>query len=72
MSGILLLLLLAGAHSVKPACTAELRSSLWPDKAARDSRTPIEMCVRKHGSYRWQPLTVDISQLRAAAKLRHQ
>jgi hypothetical protein len=50
----------------KPACNAENRGKIWPEKAARHSATaPIELCSMRFWRYRWQQLTVDISHLRA-------
>lgn len=64
-------LLLAGAcfaqeaGAAKPQCNAQTKGDLWPEKARRGSGVPVEMCVEKHWKYRWEQLTVDISQLRS-------
>ena len=52
-----------GAESAKPACNAQTRGDLWPE-TARASGTPIEICSKAHKRYRWEQLTVDISQLK--------
>jgi len=52
----------------KPECSAETEHLMWPEKSERRSGGPVEICVEKHLKYRWQPLTVDISELRAKAK----
>jgi hypothetical protein len=50
----------------KPACNARTRGKLWPEKAGRHSLAgPIEMCALRLWRYRWEQLTVDVSQLRA-------
>ena len=52
----------------KPECNAENRHRIWPEKTSRRPGVPVEICVEKHSRYVWQPLTVDISELRAQAK----
>jgi len=52
------------AGAAKPECNAQTKGDFWPDKANRGSGVPVEMCVEKHWKYRWEQLTVDISQLR--------
>ena len=66
MTGILILMLVVSAHPVKPVCTAEIKGAIWNGMNAQGRRIPTEMCVKKHRKYRWESLTVDISQLRAA------
>jgi hypothetical protein len=56
------------ATSAKPECNAQNLHKIWPEKADRRSGVPVEICVEKHLRYRWQALTVDISELRAQAK----
>ncbi len=56
------------AEMAKPACTAQTRGKLWPEKTSRANGVPIEICVQKLWKYRWEQLTVDISQLRANYK----
>ena len=59
---------LAGnTQQVKPACNAKTRGSLWPEKTSRGAAVPIEICAPKRWAFSWQQLTVDVSQLRAAA-----
>lgn len=76
MSGILRLaipLLLAApscltsADAPKPTCDQHTRGKLWPEKTARGDATPVEICAPRGWHYRWQQLTVDVSQLKAAA-----
>src|ERR1700742_4178625 len=57
-----------GNADAKPECNAQSRSKIWPEKTARAAGTPVEMCLPKRFHYAWQPLTVDVSQLRAAAE----
>lgn len=54
------------AGSAKPECNAQTKGSLWPEKIYRgNSVVPVEICVEKYWKYRWEQITVDISQLRA-------
>jgi hypothetical protein len=57
----------SGAEPAKPVCNAQTRGKLWPE-TARVSGTPIEICSKVHRKYRWQQLTVDISQLKGAPR----
>jgi len=54
--------------AIKPECNAQNRGKLWPEKTAHAVGVPIEICTAKAWKYRWQQLTVDISQLIAAAR----
>jgi len=54
------------AEPAKPACSAQTRGDLWPE-TARASGTPIEICSKIHRKYRWEQLTVDVSQLKGNA-----
>jgi hypothetical protein len=56
------------AEKTKPECTERTRGKLWPEKTARGAAVPVEICAPKGWHYRWQQLTIDISQLRAATK----
>jgi hypothetical protein len=51
----------------KPACNEKARGRLWPEKTSRGAAVPIELCAHKGWRYRWQQLTVDVSQLRVTA-----
>lgn len=53
------------AGAVKPECNAQTKGNLWPEKIFRGSNKPVEICVARYWKYRWEQLTVDISQLRA-------
>lgn len=52
----------------KPECTAETEHLVWPEQSERRTGVPVEICVGKRFKYKWQALTVDISELRAKAK----
>ena len=52
----------------KPKCEARNRGELWPPVNLRDSCHALEMCTRDVWKYRWEPLTVSISQLAPGAK----
>lgn len=52
----------------KPECNAGNVHKIWPEQNNPRPGVPIEICVEKRLHYRWQPLTVDISELRAQAK----
>jgi hypothetical protein len=56
------------AEKTKPECTEKTRGKLWPEKTSRGADVPIEICAPKGWHYRWQQLTIDISQLKAATK----
>lgn len=56
------------ATPAKPECNAENLHKIWPEKTNWRPDVPIEICVEKHLRYRWQPMTVNISDLRVQAK----
>jgi len=56
------------ANPAKPECNAENEHKLWPEKNARHSGEPVEICVERRSKYKWEPVTVDISELRAKAR----
>ena len=56
-----------GAEPAKPVCNAQTQGDLWPEKAARASVVPIEICSKTHRKYHWRQLTVDVSQLKNPA-----
>jgi hypothetical protein len=56
------------APKEKPACDAKTRGKLWPEKGGRGADVPVEICAPKGWHYRWQQLTVDISQLKTDFK----
>jgi hypothetical protein len=56
------------AAVVKPVCSAETQGKLWPEKTSRGSGVPVEICVARHWKYRWEQLTVDVSQLKGRHK----
>ena len=47
----------------KPPCNARNHGMLWSGGHAPDARGPIELCALSVWKYRWEPLTVDVSQL---------
>jgi hypothetical protein len=57
-----------GEEKQKPQCNAHSRGKLWPEKTGRGAAVPVEICAPKGWRYAWQQLTVDVSQLKAAAK----
>ncbi len=59
---------LPASARAKPECSAQTEHMLWPEKSERRSGGLVEICVGKHLKYRWQPLTVDISELKGKAK----
>ena len=55
----------------KPVCNAQNRGRLWPEKAGRHTAgAPIELCSMHFLKYRWQKLTVDVSELRMKPTLK--
>jgi hypothetical protein len=56
------------AEPVKPACNAQTQGKLWPEKTSWGNGAPIEICATKYWKFRWEQLTVDISQLKARHK----
>jgi hypothetical protein len=52
----------------RPACNAQMRGKLWPEKTSRGAGVPIEICVPKRWKYTWQQLTIDVSQMKAMAR----
>jgi hypothetical protein len=61
-------LCLLAEEPAKPACTAQIRGKLWPEKTARGAGVPVEICAPKRFHYAWQQLTIDVAHLRAATK----
>ena len=57
-----------GAEPSKPACNAQTRGDLWPEKTSRGSEVPVEICSKVHRKYRWEQLTVDVSRLKGATQ----
>jgi hypothetical protein len=47
----------------KPPCDAQHRGDVWPKAAAGAAKRPLEMCTRGAWKYRWEPVTVSVSQL---------
>jgi hypothetical protein len=58
----------AAEQKDKPVCDARSRGTLWPENTTRGAGVPVEICAMKGWHYRWQQLTVDVSQLKAAVK----
>ena len=60
-------------HS-KPACAVPFVGKLWPDEANRDTKAlrlavqtgGLELCGKQRDGYRWESLSVNVQQLRAA------
>jgi hypothetical protein len=51
---------------LKPVCNAQTRGKLWPENTARHAATaPIELCSMRRWRYRWEQLTIDVTQLRS-------
>jgi hypothetical protein len=55
----------------KPRCSAKLRGRFWPEQANSDAKLAVtvarsgqlEMCAVRVWKYRWETLTVHVSQL---------
>ena len=55
----------------RPRCTAKLRGRFWPEAANSDGKLlstlarsgQLEMCVVRVWKHRWEPLTVNVTQL---------
>ena|ERR1700691_3763130 len=56
------------AEPVKPACNVPTQGKLWPEKTSRGNGVPIEICAARFWNFRWEQLTVDVSQLKAKHK----
>jgi hypothetical protein len=54
----------------KPRCNAQQRGRLWPEGAARSTCGQIEICTLSVWKYRWEPITVHVSQLAKDPKRR--
>jgi hypothetical protein len=54
----------------KPACDKQHQGMAWPEQDARSACTEIEVCTVGVWKYRWQPVTVHVSQLAKDPKLR--
>jgi hypothetical protein len=55
--------------AVKPACNAQTKGKIWPENTSRGNGVPIEICATRFWRFRWEQLTVDVSQLKAGHKL---
>ena len=49
--------------SEKPRCTKENRGMVWPPERARNTCSEVEVCVFHVWNYRWDSVTVHVSQL---------
>jgi hypothetical protein len=47
----------------KPRCNAQHRGELWPATATPGSDQSLQMCTLDVWKYRWEPVTVSVSQL---------
>ena len=54
----------------RPVCNAQNRGRLWPEGSTRDTCRAVEICGRSGGKYRWEPVTVHVSQLAKDPKRR--
>jgi hypothetical protein len=67
-----------GQDPAKPRCTGKIRGTLWPEAANTDHKAlqraarsgKLEVCAATTWRYRWQPMTVTVTQL-AEARSRH-
>src|SRR5215469_15401923 len=50
-------------QSGKPACTARTQGMAWREQNARNACGEIQVCTLNVWKYRWQPVTVHVSQL---------
>jgi hypothetical protein len=49
--------------SERPRCTKENRGMVWPPESARDACSEVEVCTFHVWNYRWDAVTVHVSQL---------
>ena len=49
--------------SEKPRCTKENRGMVWPPESARNNCSEVEVCTFHIWNYRWESVTVHVSQL---------
>lgn len=63
VSGLVVLGSLFAQSPERPACNARTRGTLWPPRPSNDPRASVELCTAKRWKYRWEPLTVHISEL---------
>jgi hypothetical protein len=54
----------------KPVCNKKNQGALWPAPGEADACHPVEMCSLDVWKYRWEPVTVDVSQLAKDRKRR--
>ena len=47
----------------KPPCNARNKGEVWPPPGARSAGRPLEMCTLNVWKYRWELVTVPVSQL---------
>ncbi len=54
----------------KPPCNRQNRGRLWPEQKSARACRAIEICTLHVWKYRWEPLTVHVSQLAKDPKRR--
>jgi hypothetical protein len=59
---------LMGGEPQKPVCNAQNRGRLWPEGAARGTCRSVEICTVDVWKYRWEPVTISVSQLSRGTK----
>jgi len=55
--------------SARPPCNAHNRGAVWPTAREGDNRQPAQVCTLNVWKYRWQTVTVSVSDL--VKKSRH-
>jgi hypothetical protein len=71
LSLVVLLVPCLAAENAKPQCNAKSRGTLWPAQANTDPAAArkalrcgeLQMCTAGTWKYRWEPMTVSVSQL---------
>jgi hypothetical protein len=63
MAVLMLAACLQAEQPVRPTCNREHRGQLWPEQKSKQPCRAIEICTMRRLRYRWEPLTVHVSQL---------
>lgn len=51
------------AQTAKPECNSANRGEVWPARKDQTSASAVEMCTLRRWRYRWERVTVSLSEL---------
>ena len=50
-------------NAERPRCNADTRGAIWPQGNDRTADRPLEICTLSVWKYRWEQVTISVSQL---------